>query len=130
MPPLVRDLTLTQAKELFRYNYWLPMQANTMPAPLSLIVTDAAFNNGTGRATQWLQQAVGAAVDGAIGPLTMGALSRALTASGPEHIAIEIMARRTTFMAALPKWPVFGLGWSRRLSALPYEAMRLAAAGT
>ena len=60
-----------------------------------------------------------AAPDGAIGPAT---LAKVQAARGVD-VCAEFGARRLLFMAGLPTWRVFGPGWSRRLSRLPYEAM-------
>jgi hypothetical protein len=35
------------------------------------------------------------------------------------------MAQRTRFMFSLPSAATFGLGWARRLAALPFAAMAL-----
>jgi hypothetical protein len=39
------------------------------------------------------------------------------------------MAQRLAFMAALPTWKLFGLGWARRLCALPWQSLTMPDAG-
>ena len=124
MPGAVRDLTLPQAAAIFRLRYWNVCRCDDLPPPLALIVADAAYNNGPHRAAVWLQQAVGAATDGAIGPRTIAAVA-AVAEQGLDAVAVECVALRTDFMARLDGWATFGLGWSRRLAALPYHAMAI-----
>lgn len=126
MPLLVRDLTREQALELFRHGYWLPLHGDDLPPPLALLVADAGYNTGVGRAARWLQAAVGAAEDGQIGPATLTAVARAWSAKGGAAVCIEFQARRIQFMGSLPTWQTFGLGWSRRLATLPYQCMTMA----
>jgi len=50
-------------------------------------------------------------------------------AARPDGIAAlsaEFLAQRLAFMATLPTWRVFGLGWARRLCRLPYQALAIA----
>jgi len=101
----VASLTLADAHAIYRRDYWDQLDVDRMPGPLALLVFDAAVNNGLGRARQWLnlarKQSTGAA------------------------ICSEFLAQRLTFMASLPTWKTFGLGWSRRLCRLPYESLSM-----
>lgn len=121
----IAGLTLAQAQAIYRRDYWDPVAGDALPPPLALIVFDAAVNNGVDRAARWLQGAVGVAQDGEIGPQTRAAV--AARAADPAPLCAEFMAQRTVFMAGLPTWRDFGLGWARRLCALPWQAMRLPA---
>ena len=97
------------------------MRGDDLPPALALLVFDAAVNNGVARAARWLQQALGVTADGAIGPVTLAAIGA--RAGDGEALCAEVLARRMDFMAALPTWRTFGLGWARRLCALPYRSM-------
>lgn len=117
----IEHLTLADAQAIYRRDYWDRVQGDALPPPLALLVFDAAVNNGLERAARWLQAAVGVAEDGVIGPETVAAVAaRAGDAAG---LGAEFLAQRTVFMADLPTWRTFGLGWARRLAALPYRAM-------
>jgi hypothetical protein len=48
--------------------------------------------------------------------------------NGETSLSAEFLARRVDFMGGLKTWQTFGLGWSRRLAALPWRAMSLSAA--
>lgn len=118
-------LTLAQAKAIYRALYWVKAGCPGLPAPLALLVFDAAVNTGVGRAARLLQASVGAVEDGLVGTGTMAAVARAVGAAGLDGACAEFQARRMVFMADLDTWPTFGLGWARRLCRLPFQAARL-----
>ncbi len=117
----IAALTLAEAQAIYRRDYWDRVRGDELPPPLALLVFDAAVNNGVGRAARWLQLAAGAAPDGVIGPVTLAAV--AARAGEGDALCAEFLARRMDFMATLPTWRSFGLGWARRLCALPYRSM-------
>ena len=86
---------------------------------------DAAVNNGVARAVRWLQGALGVSPDGAMGPATLAAVDAQAGRGAP--LCAEFQAQRLSFMAGLPTWRTFGTGWSRRLCALPFQAMQMGA---
>ena len=121
----IAGLTQDQAAAIYRPDYWDRVRGDALPPALALLVFDAAVNNGVDRAARWLQGAVGATEDGAVGPATLAALTDAVASRGGAAICSEFMARRMDFMANLPTWRVFGLGWARRLCALPYQSLTM-----
>ena len=126
-PDLVKDLTLDQARVLTRAAYWDRIQGDALPPRVALIVHDAAFNNGVGTAVRWLQTAVGANVDGLIGPGTLAAVQRAVARGEAAAVAAEVLAERINAMARMPSWVAEGFGWSRRLARLAFQAAELPA---
>ena len=114
----IPNLTLDQAQAIYHDTYWSPIQADALPKPLALLVFDAAVNCGVGRATAWLQTSAQCAVDGMIGPETLAAVQA--KAGDGAGLCGEFQAQRMAWMANLPTWRVFGLGWARRLCHLPY----------
>lgn len=119
----IASLTVEDAKAIYRRDYWERVEADALPPPLALLVFDAAVNNGVVRAVRWLQQAAGATVDGVMGGGTLAAIA-ARSGNGAALLA-EFQAQRMTFMAALPTWRSFGLGWARRLCRLPFDAIAM-----
>jgi lysozyme family protein len=105
----IAGLTLDQARATYKRDYWDRINGDTLPPPLALIVFDAAVNNGVSRARQWL------------------ALAQKQPRGWPE--CSEFQAQRMAFMASLPTWKTFGLGWSRRLARLPYQAVAMTGEG-
>ena len=117
----IPSLTLAQAQAIYLSLFWAKIAGDTLPAPLALLVFDAAVNNGVSRAIQWLQAATGSAVDGVLGPATL----RAIAVADIDALLVEYQAQRLMFMVALPTWKTFGLGWARRLCGLPFKALPL-----
>lgn len=125
MPSQVSDLTLDQARIIYRAAYWDRVSGDSLPPALALLVFDAAVNNGVRRAVIWLQGSVSASPDGQMGPATLAALNANAHSAGGAAICAEFQAQRLAFMANLPTWRVFGLGWARRLCALPYQSLTM-----
>lgn len=74
----VRDLTEKEAREIYLHMYILEAGLDkVLNLPLRELLVDCAVNNGRGRAVRWLQEALGAQVDGALGPKTLGLLAQA-----------------------------------------------------
>ncbi|AZU05161.1 hypothetical protein X907_2650 [Glycocaulis alkaliphilus] len=107
----VRALTKGEAGEIYKARYWDSCRCDELPGPVAFIVFDAAVNHGVGRAVRLLQEAVGVASDGRIGPVTIAAVASAR----PAALVTEIAARRMVLYASLAHFRTFGLGWSRRL---------------
>ncbi len=124
----IATLTQADASAIYRADYWNHVQGDTLPPPLALLVFDAAVNNGIGHAIRWLQSAVGTAPDGQLGPATTAAITATAARIGGAALCAEFQAQRVAFMASLPTWRVFGLGWARRLCQLPYQSMTMGAA--
>jgi lysozyme family protein len=108
----MKDLPRDKAKEIYRAKYWTPVRADELPEALRFDVFDAAVNSGVGQAVEWLQEAVGANPDGAIGPKTLAAAS----AAGP-LAAARFNGARLQFMTNLATWGAFGRGWARRIAS-------------
>ncbi len=111
-------LTLADAQTLYRRDYWDRVHGDELPPAVALLVFDAAVNNGVGRAVRWLQAAAGVAADGVLGAATLAAV-HAMPALA---LLVEFQAQRMVFMAGLPTWRSFGLGWARRLCRLAFDA--------
>lgn len=125
----IAALTPDAAKAIARTQYYDKAGCSRLPGPLALLVFDSAYNNGVSRAVKLLQRAVLAVPDGMPGTGTFAAVRVMLTQpNGLENTCTEFQAQRLLFMASLPTWPTFGLGWARRLCRLPFQATRLPAA--
>ena len=90
---------------------------------MALLVFDAAVNSGPDRAIKWLQTALHIAADGVVGPVTIAA-ARQSSGNGAVLLA-EYQAQRLLFLTGLPTWRVFGLGWTRRICTIQFEALRV-----
>ncbi len=108
----IKALTREQAIEIYRKDYWEGPGIDKLPPAVAFQVFDAAVNHGGKRAIEWLQSAVGALVDGSIGPKTIGAV----LARPPLLVVGEFNARRLSFYASLQTWEYFGRGWANRVA--------------
>jgi lysozyme family protein len=117
----IANLTLDEARAIYKRDYWDKISGDRLPPPLALLAFDTAVNNGLGRAARWLQAAAGTVQDGVIGPATLAVLA----SGNGVTLCTEFQAQRLAFMASLPTWKIFGLGWSRRLCRLPYQSVQM-----
>jgi lysozyme family protein len=109
------------AAAIYRAKYWDRLAGDALAPPIALISFDAGVNQGVGFAARTLQEAVGAGVDGVIGPATVRAAHR--FDNDPMPVVIEIGARRALRYASLGTFPRFGLGWMRRLMRVATAAV-------
>ena len=119
----IKNLAIADAHAIYIRDYWEPAGCHELPPRAAYVVFDCAVNNGVGRAVRLLQTALNVAADGVLGPQTRTARDQKLTTDvNGNEIAREVHAQRIHFMAGLATWKTFGLGWSRRLAAVPYDA--------
>lgn len=118
----MRALGPAEVGPLYKKNYWDKIRADDLPSGVDYACFDLAVNSGVGRAAKMLQQAVGVAADGAIGPATMGAVK----AANPRELAEEICDLRLKFLQGLPHFATFGKGWSRRVADVKETAAKMA----
>ena len=123
----LKTITDEQLEEVYETGYWDKCRCNDLPDGVDYVVFDQAVNSGPGRSARWLQSAVGATVDGGIGPLTIAAT----TAHG-SVMAIDAMCEaRLTFLKSIRDgelWEVFGGGWQRRVDGVRQHGLALAGA--
>jgi len=119
----IAALTLDDAKAIYRRDYWDHVHGDELPPAIALLVFDAAVNSGAARAVRWLQTALKVTADGAIGPVTIAAAQHC--AGQGAAVLAEYQAQRLLFLASLPTWRTFALGWARRVCALQFEALQV-----
>lgn len=120
LPASVSQLTKPQALSIYESLYWAPIHGDELPLGLALIVFDAAVNQGERDAARFLQTAVGATVDGKIGPKTV----EAAILANPRKAICEVGAQRMfDYMQLDNLQGRFGLGWSRRLMRIVAAAL-------
>ena len=74
------------------------------------------------RSSRFLQQAVGVADDGKIGPGTMAAVA----AKDPKELVEAFCDKRPAFLEGLPTFATFGKGWTRRVAEVREQGENLA----
>lgn len=121
----IRALTLEQAKEIYKKDFWIPSKANLLPEPLALAVFDFAVNAGVSRAMRTLQSVVGTDPDGIWGKKTVAAINAALRTMGSKKLAIKLCQERAEFYVGIVTRSStqirFLKGWLRRVFDLISE---------
>ena len=91
----IKNLTLDQAKGIYKIHYWDKIGGDKLPPSLALVAFDTAVNSGVGRAHGWLDR----------------------TRDWNEYLNI-----RLSFMQSLSTWKIYGKGWSSRINTLRNQA--------
>lgn len=118
----VRALTRSEARAIYRTNYWNRLRCDDLPPGLDLMLFDFGVNAGVGRSARFLQGIVGARIDGAIGPLTLAAVRRF-----PVGYVLDRFAdRKEEHYRGLATFPRFGRGWLRRAADVNARAKKMA----
>ena len=108
----IKNLTLDQAKAIYRRDYWAPAGCDNLPEAVRFDVFDAAVNSGLGQAIRFLQRAAGVADDGRLGPVSLAAIQ----AMDAGLFRARFNGTRLKFMTDQPTWDRFGKGWARRIA--------------
>ncbi|GLQ53585.1 glycoside hydrolase family 108 protein [Devosia nitrariae] len=127
---MVKALTVQEAKQIYRAQYWNAARCDDLPFGLDVAVFDFGVNSGVGRSVRMLQTELKArklysgAIDGIIGSKTLNAVRQV---SDIEGLIVAFMHRRLAFLKRLKGWSTFGRGWQRRVDDVREFALRLAA---
>ena len=121
----MRALTKDVVKPFYLKRYWNVCRCDDLPTGLDYVVFDIAVNSGTGRAAKFLQSAIGATPDGAIGPNTINIVQR--TELSPKELINIICNRRTVFYKSINGFDTFGNGWLRRSEEVRKTALAMIA---
>lgn len=107
----IKNLTIAQAMEIYRKDYWDRCKCEYIPDALSVAVFDFAVNSGVKTAIKKLQIALGVKADGIIGNQTLGACNRLPV----KKVLDDYMNLRLDYLMSLPKWKYYGNGWGKRV---------------
>lgn len=119
----ILKLTRERAAEIYWDEYWTRCRAHEMPRGVGEVVANIAVNTGHGRASKWLQEAVGVLVDGEIGPLTLAAVN----AKRPGVLVAALLDRTELHYRSIAKGRLakFLKGWLNRNNDLRQYIGRL-----
>ena len=106
----LKNIPKEHVQKIYKSGYWDAVRADELPAGVDFCIFDWAVNSGPRRAARALQKAVGATVDGAIGPMTVAAVNAADAA----QIIEDVTKEREEFYRSLRTFNTFGKGWLRR----------------
>ena len=115
----MRNLKPEDVANLYKKLYWDRVKGDDLPSGVNYCVFDASVNSGTGRAAKWLQEAVGAVPDGAIGAKTLAKVA----AHDADSLVNAYCDVRLNFLKSLKTFDTFGKGWSRRVEGVRQTAL-------
>ncbi len=108
----IRNLTLDQAKSIYKRKYWHECHCDELPKNVRFRVFDVAVNSGVRTAIKLLQRAAKAKPDGWYGPNTRAAIKR----MNPYQLSERLSGFRLMMVASLSSFRRYGRGWSRRIA--------------
>lgn len=109
----IRNLTRTQAMDIYRRDFWNPIKADRLHDGVAYQLFDFAVNSGIGTSIRYYQRALEVADDGHWGPVSQAASE---SMSETDQI-MRVLAERLDFMTRLSNWQDASRGWSRRIAA-------------
>lgn len=117
----IPSLTLLQAREIYKKDFWDRLHLDELPEPLDVLVFDAAVNQGPKPAVKMLQRLVDARQDGYIGERTRAAIAQ--YTSLPILVEQYLTARALRYVGTR-NFDRFGKGWLRRLFRLAMDGVK------
>lgn len=118
----VRLCSMEETAAIYRSEYWEKHRCGDLPWPLALVHFDSAVQHAS--ANRLLQESLGVATDGVIGPATLAEAQQ----GNPETNAVRLIFHRLDYYRSISKGPLlkFLPGWVRRMVLL-YDALEDAA---
>jgi len=113
----IANLTIEQAQNIYKIDYWNRCKCDALPAGYDIAVMDMAVNQGVVTAIKCLQKTVGVDADGIIGPKTIEACFK----KSPRSLRLFLAERLSAYarlMHAKPDLFVFANNWNFRVITL------------
>ncbi len=117
----LRQISDADVARIYLERYWRPARCPDLAPALALFHFDCAVNQGLSGSARMLQEALGVAIDGDLGPLTLAAAHACAQSQTIERYADS---RRRRYRNLSTFWR-FGRGWLRRVDAVTAAAKAL-----
>lgn len=119
----IESLTIVQAKEIYKHDYWYKNKCNLMSPDLAMILFDSSVNCGTHSGAKWLQMACNKngssiKVDGIIGTKTMSEVNKYSPYKLHNIILSERLRRYVWMLNRYPLQKKYIKGWVDRVANL------------
>lgn len=118
----VKQLTIEQARDIYRRKYWDALSCHALPPGLDYAVFDYGVNSGIGRGGRVLRRLLGL-------PDTTYKVSEEVIAAAKKkdskELIEEITQERLTFLKSLKTWKYFGRGWNNRVIQVRALALKM-----
>ena len=123
----MKALSVETVKPFYKKMYWDKMRGDELPKGLDYLAFDFAVNAGAGQAAKFVQRAVGAVADGAIGPATVALVLNV----DPRTLILGFTNQKEMFYKDLaerkPDLTKFLKGWLTRASTVATTAQTMLA---
>jgi lysozyme family protein len=126
-PGEMKALTVDIVKPFYKSMYWDKVRGDDLPVGVDYAVFDFAVNAGVGRAAKFLQRAVGALDDGAIGPGTLALVAKTTPGKLLDNFAEQKEAFYNTLADNNPTQQKFLKGWLARVDHVQTAATSMLA---
>jgi len=126
-PGEMKALTVDTVKPFYRSMYWDKVKGDDLPVGVDYCIFDFAVNAGVGRAAKFLQRAVGALDDGAIGPGTLALVAKTTPGKLLENFAEQKEAFYNSLAEKNPTQKKFLKGWMARVDHVQTAATSMLA---
>jgi lysozyme family protein len=110
----VPNLDLNTAMQVYFNGYWVQGACDRITIPITIFQFDMCVNNGISRAGKILQQAVGATIDGNVGPATLAKVNQQDSETLVKSLSVIREDRYKTIVQNDPSQAKFLAGWLRR----------------
>ena len=106
----IKNLTVDDAKAIYKRDYWDKLNLDALPDGISSCVFDSAVNQGPKEAIILLQRAAGVNADGILGPMSLAAVK----AKDPIHLIRDFTVQRILMYSSLSIWNNYSKNWTQR----------------
>lgn len=113
----IKNITVEQAKIIYKRDYWDKVRGDLIAWPLSLYLFDSAVNQGVDAAIKLLQKSASVAQDGILGVNTLAVIKK--TAG----IDTSFMAERALRYTGTRNFDKYGRGWMKRLFQITQKGL-------
>jgi len=117
----LKKITQEELRIIYRRGYWDKCWCDGLHGGLDYAVFDFGVNSGTSRAIKTLQKVLKVTEDGAIGSQTIKEINK----SNCADLIIGLCNERMTFLKELKTFPIFGNGWTVRVSDVRFSALKM-----
>jgi lysozyme family protein len=126
-PGEMKALKQETVKPFYKQMYWDLVKCDDLPVGVDYAVFDFSVNAGVGRAAKFLQRAVGALDDGAIGPGTLALVAKITPGELLENFAKQKEAFYNSLAEKNPTQKKFLKGWMARVDHVQTAATSMLA---
>jgi lysozyme family protein len=106
----IKNLTVEQAKAIYKKDYWDKAGCDSMPYKMALVAFDCAVNQGVGIAIKLAQKSCNVDDDGIIGKGSLAAFAKAT-----DDNATMFLTYRALRYVGTKGFDIYGKGWIKRL---------------